>query len=123
MKKRAVLLALAAVLAIGSAAYAYGGSHGSFGGGMGFDRFCGPRMMHRGGNFRDRNVQRVDYPKEILDKISELQRTHLEMRLALAQDEPRIQVGDIESAKFFDCDGFVVELAFLGGVVASRDTA
>ena len=42
---------------------------------------------------------------------------------ALAQDEPRIQIGDIESAKFFDCDGFVVELAFLGGVVASRDTA
>ena len=94
MKKRAVLLALAAVLAIGSAAYAYGGSHGSFGGGMGFDGFCGPRMMHRGGNFRDRNVQRVDYPKEILDKISELQRTHLEMRLALAQDEP-----DVNKAK------------------------
>jgi hypothetical protein len=38
---------------------------------------------------------------------------------ALAQDETRIQVGDIESAKFFDCDGFVVELAFFGGVVSA----
>ncbi|NLO56488.1 MAG: hypothetical protein GX108_05480 [Thermovirga sp.] len=94
MKKRAVLLALAAVLAIGSAAYAYGGPYGSFGAGMGFDGFCGPRMMHRGGYSRDRNVRKVDYPKEILDKMNELQRTRLEMRLALTQDEP-----DVNKAK------------------------
>ena len=39
-------------------------------------------------------TKRVDYPKEILDKIGELQRTHLEMRLALTQEKP-----DLEKAR------------------------
>lgn len=106
MKKRAVLLALAALLTIGTAAYAYGGpygrfgpgmdgaSYGRFGAGMGGGAFCGSRMSSRGGYFRDRDTKRVDYPKEILDKIGELQRTHLEMRLALTQEKP-----DLEKAR------------------------
>ncbi|HPA59485.1 MAG TPA: hypothetical protein PLS21_04180 [Synergistales bacterium] len=94
MKKKAVLLALVAVFALGSLAYAHGGGFDAFGPGMGPDCYGRHRMSQSGGPYSDRNVQKIEYPQEILDQMEELRRTHLEMRLELSQDEP-----DVEKAR------------------------
>jgi Spy/CpxP family protein refolding chaperone len=92
MKKRTVLLALAAVLVIGTAAYAHGGGFGGMGGfgpGMGFD---GSDRVNTGNrnNMMHRNAQDIQIPQDIKDKMQEMQRTNLEMRLALSQEKPDV---------------------------------
>ncbi|MDO9507857.1 MAG: hypothetical protein Q7I97_00720 [Thermovirgaceae bacterium] len=89
MKKRAVFIALAAIMVTGAAAYAFGGGMGGFGPGMDFDGSCGPKMGNRG--FRmQRNAQPIEFPKEISNKMQEMQRTNLEMRLALTKEKPDV---------------------------------
>lgn len=95
MNKKVMLLALAIVLAVGAAAYAHGGDLPRMGGsgqgeynqgvcqGDGNGRDDQGAGMHRG----NRNA---DMPQEMRTKMQELQRTNLEMRLALAQDKPDI---------------------------------
>ncbi|HDQ92928.1 MAG TPA: hypothetical protein ENN89_02295 [Synergistetes bacterium] len=93
MNKKAILLALAAVFVIGSVAYAHGGGFGGMEGfaqGMGFD---GSGRMAKIGNRNPavhRNAQEIQVPDEIRDKMRELQRTNLEMRLALTQEKPDV---------------------------------
>ncbi len=94
MNKKVVLLALVVVMMASTTALAFGGGMKDFGPRMDFDGSGRARMAQRCGFQRDRNVQKIDYPQEIQEQFRELRRTHLEMRLALAQDEP-----DIDKAK------------------------
>lgn len=92
MNKKVLLLALAIVLAVGAAAYAHGGGFegkGGFGPWMDFDGSGQARMGNRGDGIH-RNAQEANVPQEIRDKMQELRRTNLEMRLALAQDKPDV---------------------------------
>jgi hypothetical protein len=111
MGKKVVLLALAGVMVFSVAAFAYGGPFKGTAAGMWGERFqCfGPRMMwagpeggrpadrqenwqrgFRGGAWRQGAGTRVELPAEITAKMTELQRTHLEMRLALMQEDPDV---------------------------------
>jgi Spy/CpxP family protein refolding chaperone len=92
--KKVILLALVVVMMASTAALAFGGGMKDFGPRMDFDCSGSTRMVPRQGLQRDRNVQQIEYPQEIQAQFSELRRTHLEMRLALAQEEP-----DIDKAK------------------------
>ncbi|HPD96710.1 MAG TPA: hypothetical protein PLP89_00155 [Synergistales bacterium] len=93
MNKKSILLALAAVFVIGSVAYAHGGGFGSMGGfgpGMDFDGSGRAAKMGNRNLAMERNSQNIQIPDEIRAKMQELQRTHLEMRLALTQEKPDV---------------------------------
>ncbi len=111
MGKKVVLLALVGVMVFSVSAFAHGGSVMGMAGDNWGDRFqCfGPRMMwagpeegpavdrqgnwqrgFRGGAWRQDAGTRVELPAEIKAKMTELQRTHLEMRLALMQEDPDV---------------------------------
>ena len=102
MKKRTVLLALAAVLVIGTAAYAHGGGFGGMGGfgpGMGFEGSDKAYQGNRSGGMH-RNAQDLQIPQEMKDKMQVMQRTNLEMRLALSQDKPDVNKARLLFGKF-----------------------
>lgn len=95
MNKKVMLLALAIVLAVGAAAYAHGGGFPGMGGSGNGEYYQGG--CQRDGDERDakgigmyRGYRNADLPKDISVKMQELQRTNLEMRLALAQDKPDV---------------------------------
>ena len=96
MNRKSVFLALAAVLVIGAAAYAHGGAGFPGMGGFGHGEYHqGERQGN--GDGRDgkgvgmhRGNRNEEMPQEISVKMQELQRTNLEMRLALAQDKPDV---------------------------------
>ncbi|MFP4481506.1 MAG: hypothetical protein ACLFN0_01770 [Thermovirgaceae bacterium] len=107
MGKKVVLLALAGVMVFSVSAFAYGGPAKGRAAGNWGDRFqCfGPRMMwadsdgsrqdnrqrpQRRGNWRHDADTRVELPAEVTEKLTVLQRTHLEMRLALTEEEPDV---------------------------------
>ncbi|MGC9489810.1 MAG: hypothetical protein ACP5CD_01105 [Thermovirgaceae bacterium] len=115
MGKKAVLLALVGIMVFSVVAFAYGGPfqgaatgpwgkpfqcYGpSFGTGMMWDGPDGGRLAYRQGNWqrgfrggawRQGVGTRVELPAEITAKMTELQRTHLEMRLALMQEDPDV---------------------------------
>lgn len=106
MKKRTVLLALAAVLLIGTVAYAHGGGFGGMGGmgvfggpGMGFEGSGKGYQGNRSGGMHW-NAQDLQIPQEMKDKMQEMQRTNLEMRLALSQDKPDVNKARLLFGKF-----------------------
>jgi hypothetical protein len=111
MSKKIVLLALAGVMVFSVSAFAYGGpGMGFLAGNWGDSAQCfGPGMMwsgidgdrgtprqggwhrdHRSGKLRQGADERVQLPAEITDKMTVLQRTHLEMRLALTEEKPDV---------------------------------
>ncbi|MGC9372987.1 MAG: hypothetical protein ACP5DY_06665 [Thermovirgaceae bacterium] len=111
MGKKVVLLALVGVMVFSVAAFAHGGPVKGTAAGNRGERFqCyGPRMMwagpeggrmadrqgnwqrdSRGGALRQGADTRIELPAEITAKMTELQRTHLEMRLALMQEDPDV---------------------------------
>lgn len=115
MGKKVVLLALAGVLVFSVSAFAYGGpGKGPAVGNWGTGLQCfGPRMMWfdsdgsrqadrqenrnrvpRWGGWRQKTDARAELPAEITEKMTALQRTHLEMRLALTEETP-----DVEKAR------------------------
>lgn len=98
MNKRSVFLALVAVLVVGAAAYAHGGGLPRMGGMGGF----GHGEYYRGECQRDgdergtqgigmqRGALNAEVPQDVRDKMQDLHRTNLELRLALAQDKPDV---------------------------------
>jgi len=120
MGKKIVLLAIAGVLVISAAAFAHGGwgsrggmHYGAWGNqalcpgpGYGYGSGYGPGMMWADPDdgswqgFRQRSFGprqgygsdgRVEFPAEITEKMRGLQRTHLEIRLALTEGTPDVQ--------------------------------
>ncbi|MDT8285395.1 MAG: hypothetical protein RQ767_07685 [Thermovirgaceae bacterium] len=101
MNKRSVFLALAAVLVVSAAAYAHGGGFPGMGGFEGMGGY-GHGEYHRGecqrdgdeGDARGSGIYRgglnAEVPQDVRDRMQELRRTHLEMRLALSQDKPDV---------------------------------
>jgi len=111
MSKKIVLLALAAVMVFSVSAFAQGGpGMGPMAGNWGDSaQFFGPGMMWSGfgapwgmpgqggwrmgpwsGALRQGAGEQVQLPAEITDKMVILQRTHLEMQLALTEEEPDV---------------------------------
>lgn len=111
MSKKIVLLALAAVMIFSVSAFAQGGpGMGPMAGDWGDSaQFFGPGMMWSGfgapwgmpgqggwrmgpwsGALRQGAGEQVQLPAEITDKMVILQRTHLEMQLALTEEEPDV---------------------------------
>lgn len=96
MNKKAILLALAVVFVLGSVAYAHSGGSGGMGmfaPWMDNDGSARTKMTNRGAGLQ-RNAHSIEFPQEIRDKMQELHRTRLEMRLELAQEKP-----DVEKAR------------------------
>ncbi len=118
MGKRIVLLAMAGILVLSAAAFAHGGwggrggmHYGAWGSqalcpGYGYGPGYGSGMMWAAPNdgrwqrFRQGQLgprkgydsdRRVEFPEEITEKMRALQRTHLEIRLALTEDKPDAQ--------------------------------
>ena len=96
-KKIIVLLAFVGILAVAGVAFAH------WGGGPGPQRWVGNqqlvgcwaenmgRMAFGGGYLRGAPVRRGDlsiYPEEIVDKMNELHRANLKLRLAMIENKP-----------------------------------
>ncbi len=111
MSKKIVLLALAAVMVFTVSAFAHGGPGMGpragdwgdsaqffgpgmmwcgFGAGWGMPRQGGWHMGPWSGGLRQGVDEQVQLPAEIIDKMAILQRTHLEMQLALTEEEPDV---------------------------------